>query len=155
MDGTKVNPLTSKGTEAFVFIMSDCPISNEYAPELERIRVKYEAKSVRFCLVFVDADLDVKKARTHLAAYGLGGSAVLDPLHSLAKRSGATVSPEAVVYAKGKLVYRGRIDNRVVSHGQSRPSATRRDFRLALDAALAGKGTKIPNAPAVGCIFRA
>src|SRR5207248_11130504 len=64
---------------------------------------------------------------------------LLDPHHELVGRTGATVTPEAVVIGTdGVIVYRGRIDNLYVEPGKKRSSATRHDLREALESIQAG-----------------
>jgi hypothetical protein len=70
-------------------------------------------------------------------------------------RTGLTIVPAAVVFtANGQLVYRGRIDDRVVSLGVWRPMARTRDLALALDRSLAGRATTLVTTPAVGCYIK-
>ena len=51
----------------------------------------------------------------------------------------------------GRVVYRGRIDDRHVDLGVDRPSATTRDLADALSAVVAGTPVKQPTTKAVGC----
>jgi hypothetical protein len=54
--------------------------------------------------------------------------------------AGATITPEAVVVdPQGRVLYRGRIDDRYVSLGLERPVATRRDLDEALTDITVGK----------------
>jgi hypothetical protein len=75
-----------------------------------------------------------------------------EPFLSLARRHGVRISPYVVVLSPaGQTLYRGRIDDRVVSLGKSRPAATREDLRIAIEEILAGKPVSVPETPAVGC----
>ena len=63
-----------------------------------------------------------------------------------------SVTPEAVVFlAGGKLIYRGRIDNRYEELGRSRPVATTHELDDAITAAINGKMPAVTAARAVGC----
>ena len=154
--GAKVNPFAARSKPSvLIFQMTDCPISNLYAPEIGRIIADYSAKGVSFFRVYVDQDLSAKSALTHGKEYGLQSPIILDPRMALAKRVGATVSPEAVVLdPKGKVVYRGRIDDRVVDYGKVRDQARRQDLRIALNQTLAGEPVTQPKTTPIGCIFR-
>jgi hypothetical protein len=57
------------------------------------------------------------------------------------------------VYAGGRVVYRGRIDDRYVDLGLERPAATTHDLADALAAVVAGKPVPHPNTQAVGCFI--
>jgi hypothetical protein len=130
-------------------------MANLYAPEIKRIIDDYSGKGINFSLVYVDPAITREGAKQHLNEFGLGGQALLDPTHSLAKRVGATVSPEVVVLnPAGKVIYRGRIDDRVSDYGKVREKPRRRDLRISLDFALKGKAIPDPRTKAIGCIFR-
>ena len=50
---------------------------------------------------------------------------LLDPRQVLVEHAGATITPQvAVLSPEGKVLYLGRIDNRVEDFGRSRPKAT-------------------------------
>src|SRR5688572_9396475 len=40
----------------FIFVSTDCPISNRYAPEIRRVEEEFARSGVRFWLVYADAD---------------------------------------------------------------------------------------------------
>jgi ribosomal protein L35AE/L33A len=154
--GTAVDPLvTPRGVKAIVFLFTstDCPISNRYAPELRRLAQVFVPQGVMFRLVYPNPAEDAAAIRTHMAAFAYAGAidALRDPKHALVKLSGATITPEAAVYAGGRVQYRGRIDNRFVDFGVDRPAATEHDLHDAIGAILAGKPVAHPETQAVGC----
>ncbi len=137
---------------ALMFIADDCPISNSYAPEINRLAALYASRGVTFYLVNTDTHVSAEEVKKHGREYGLTCPTLLDPSHALAHYAKATATPEAVVYApSGSLVYRGRIDNRYVDFGKVRPQATTHDLRAALDAFLAHKPIPQRETKAVGC----
>lgn len=145
------------GTKAIVFIFTttDCPISNRYAPEVRRIAEAFRAKGMVFRLVYPSPSEDAASIREHMTAYAYTGvfEPFRDPKLELVKLTGATITPEAVVVAGGKVVYRGRIDDRYVDLGRERPAPTRRDLFEALTAIAAGKPVAQPATQAVGCFI--
>lgn len=145
------------GTKAIVFLFTstDCPISNRYAPEVRRLAASFAPQGVVFRLVYPAASDDAKAIRAHMAEYGYAGvvEAVRDPKLALAKFAGATVTPEAAIYANGRIVYHGRIDDRYVDLGRERPAPTERDLFAALTAVLAGKPVPHASTQAVGCFI--
>lgn len=154
LEGGKVKPVADDGRKATVlfFLMHECPVANTYAPEISRLQAEYAAKGVRSYVVYVEEDLAVEKARGHAREYGFKLGTLRDPGHRLVRATGATVSPEAVVLSpSGKILYIGRIDDRVADFGKRRVEPTRRDLRLALDAVLAGKKVEVSRTRAVGC----
>lgn len=154
LNGVLRRPLEAGRASAVVllFVAVDCPISNGYAPEINRICKQYEDKGVTFYLVYPAADLTSANAKRHMADFALNCPAIIDAQHQLAKKVGATITPEAVVIGKDQAVlYRGRIDDHFISVGKSRYEATTHDLRVALDEVLAGKAVSVPRTKAIGC----
>ena len=135
------------------FITVDCPIANQYVPEINSITDDYAGKGIRFFCVHVDPDLTAAIAKKHAAEYGLKPAVVLDPKHELVAATGVTVTPEAVVLTPGGMPYRGRIDNLYADLGDKRRVVTRHELRDALAAVLSGKPILRPRTAAVGCFI--
>jgi hypothetical protein len=156
LENRPVDPLhTAAGTKATVllFVTTDCPISNRYAPEVARLFASFAPKGVSFWLIYPNPAESPQAIRDHLVSFGYPMRALRDPAQALAKLVHATVTPEAVVVAGERVVYRGRIDDRYVELGVQRPAPTRRDLEDALTAVLAGKAVPLPTTPAVGCVI--
>jgi|ERR1051326_5874767 hypothetical protein len=154
--GKVQHPFQSDGKTASVifFITHDCPISNGYAREIRRICDQFSGRAACF-LDYVDPDLSPQQAAKHAADYGHGSyPALVDTKHLLVKAAGATVTPEAVVITPdAKIAYRGRIDNKYVTWGTSRPEATERDLRAALEAVTDGRPAPAARTKAIGCFI--
>ncbi|HUL15254.1 MAG TPA: redoxin domain-containing protein [Terriglobales bacterium] len=134
-----------------LFIRTDCPVSNRYAPTIRQLSAAYAAQA-RFWLVYPDKDESPAAIRTHDHDYGYTLSALRDPEHILVKLAGATITPEAAVFATdGHLVYHGRIDNWFVDFGRKRAAPTIHDLKKAIEAAVAGQPATLPTQHAVGC----
>ena len=161
LDGRQVQPLATLDSAshgvAFVFTRSDCPIANRYAPDLERLQRRAAAASIGFWLVFVDPGESAARIREHLRAFGYTGRALRDPRHELAHAAGATIAPEAAVFAPDagapRLVYRGRIDNRYEAPGRMRPAATTRDLEDVIDELRDVRVPVLRETQAVGCVI--
>jgi thiol-disulfide isomerase/thioredoxin len=137
-----------------LFLAHDCPISNRYLPELERLRAAYAPRGVRFFAVYAEPGLAPEQARRHRQEYGVAVPALVEAWRPLVRATGATVTPEAVVLSPdGALLYRGRIDDLYADFGTKRPRATRRELREALEAILDGRPVAAPRTPAVGCFI--
>jgi hypothetical protein len=153
LDDHAVDPFAGPGTATvLLFVAVDCPISNRYAPEIQRIHEEFQARGVDVWLVYPNADDSVEAVRAHLDQFGLGAPALRDPRHALVRKAGATMTPEAVVYAgDGTAVYRGRIDNWYAALSTARPAATEHDLRDALESVLAGERGPLRTTQVVGC----
>jgi hypothetical protein len=135
-----------------IFLGHDCPISNSYAPELNRIRQEFAGQGVATCVVYADADLSREQACRHAVEHAIESPAVIDPAMVLADWVGATVKPEvAVLSPERELLYLGRIDDRYADFGRQRSSPQQTDLRNAIQAVLAGRKVPVSRTGAVGC----
>ncbi len=153
-DGRQVDPFADPEAKAVVliFVNTDCPIANRYAPTIQELYERYCIKPVRFWLVYADASESREKIQEHLAAYEQQTPALRDPEHRLVEFCGATKTPEAVVFAgRRKLAYRGRIDDLFTDFGKRRDRPTRHDLRDAVEAVLAGRAVDPAESPVIGC----
>ncbi|MCI0537865.1 MAG: redoxin domain-containing protein [Verrucomicrobiales bacterium] len=151
--GRQADPFQRKAkVTVLIFVNPECPISNRYAPEIQRLAKTFQPNDTSFWLVYPDPDLSVEVIQQHLNQYGLSLPALRDPRHVLVKRSQARVTPEAAVFrADSRLVYHGRIDDRYVDLGKERFAPTERDLELAVKACLANKAVHRPATKAIGC----
>lgn len=138
-----------------IFVSTECPVSNRYAPEIQRLYRDFGARGIRFQLVYPNPADTPAAIQKHLQEYGYPSSiAVPDPTHALVKSAGATITPEAAVFdGENRLTYRGRIDDRFVELARERPAATTHDLRDALAAVLAGRPPDRPRTQAIGCFI--
>ena len=152
--GVEHRPLDTSAHSAtvWIFIATDCPISNAYAPEISRIVAAYKRQPVAFYAVHCDAGLSNIDARRHSLEYGLSLPVLLDPDQALARHVGATTTPEAAVLDRdGRVAYLGRIDDLYYGFGKRRSAATQFDLRNAIDAVVAGRAVEQNNVPPIGC----
>ena len=137
---------------ALFFIAAECPISNRYAPEINRIVADYATRGVAFYGVHSDQDVGAEASRRHARDYGFDFPVLLDPAQTLANQTGVTLTPTAVILSPaGELLYRGRIDNRYLDFGKYRDAGVKPDLRLALDAVIAGKPVAEKYTKSIGC----
>jgi hypothetical protein len=153
LEGKPIDPFQSAPGKVvvLVFVRTDCPISNRYAPMIQRLKARY-AHETSFWLVYPSRTESAALIRKHDAEFGYKLAALRDPEHVLVKRSRAQITPEAAVFDAGhRLVYHGRIDNLYEDFGHSRKAATTHELADAIDAAIAGKNLPATPTPAVGC----
>ena len=159
LDGEKVFPLKcsieakEKATVA-IFVTTDCPIANSFAPEINRLHLAYASRNVRLTLIHVDSKLSDDDAGQHAADYELKPPVAIDREHALVKAVDARVTPEAFVYdAGGKLRYRGRINNLYAALGKRRATVTVHDLRDAIEAVINDREVVTPETEALGCFI--
>jgi hypothetical protein len=153
VNGISERPFQSAAhARVFLFVRTDCPITNRYAPELQRIASEFKGRSVDFWLVYSDHSETQTNIERQISEYKLPGEPLLDPRQELAHRAEAAVSPQAAVFDhEGRLTYSGRIDDRFVDFGKSRPEASTHDLEAAISATLGGERVAHPRTRAIGC----
>src|SRR4029079_18443070 len=158
LDGRTWTPLqpASGQIHLLVFISAECPISNRYAPEIDRIAGSYRPKHIQSFLIYTDPKTSSEAVRASLKEFhpGVSAAVVIDEGLQLATAVHATVTPEVAIYTVNGRVYRGRIDDLYLNAGQSRRTASHRDLREALDAVVSGRPVAQPETRAVGCFIQ-
>jgi len=143
---------SSARARVLIFVRTDCPITNRYAPELQRLSQEFSSRGAGFWLVYPDPATTPQAIEQHRAQYNFPGTVLRDPRHSLVKLAHATTAPEAAVFdSAGRLQYHGRIDDRWVNPGTARPAARTHDLEDVIAAVLAGRRPAQPATHAVGC----
>jgi thiol-disulfide isomerase/thioredoxin len=155
LQGRPVDPFhAARGkVVVLVFVRTDCPISNRYAPVIQQISTQQQGR-VSFFLVYPSKRETANVIRKHDQEFDFGPTftALRDPKHILVRQSLAQITPEAAVFATNhQLVYHGRIDNLYEDFGHSRRTATTHELADAIEAAMAGKALTGKPTPAVGC----
>jgi peroxiredoxin len=134
------------------FVTPDCPVSQGYVPEMNRIGRAYASRGVVAYGVQSDRAATKAAIRRHVEDFGSHFPVLLDWQHHLVEHVDATATPEAAVLTPaGRVLYTGRIDDRIPALGVRRPRATVYDLREALDAILAGRPVGLRGPSAVGC----
>jgi thiol-disulfide isomerase/thioredoxin len=153
LDGKPFDPFRAARGKVVVliFVRTDCPVSNRYAPAIQQLSAKNAGKAV-FFLVYPSKKETADSIRKHDREFGYALAALRDPQHILVKQSQAQITPESAVFdANRRLVYHGRIDNLYEDFGHARKSATTHELADAIEAAIAGKTLAGNATPAVGC----
>jgi thiol-disulfide isomerase/thioredoxin len=155
LEGRPADPFRLAGSKllVFLFIRTDCPISNRYAPTIQDLSSRYSEHAV-FFLVYPIASETPAQIRKHLQEYGYQLPALRDPDLVLARKSHVSITPEAAVFSpEKKLLYHGRIDDWYVEFGRARREPTTHELAATLDNAIAHKPVATTDTPAVGCFI--
>jgi hypothetical protein len=157
LEGRPVDRLAPPGSRAVVlfFAASDCPISNRYIPEIERLDREFASNGVHFWWVYPNPSDTAEVVRHHQQQFVIHGGVVLDDEQHLVAMAHVTITPEVAVFVPERSglreVYRGRVDDRYLSLGQERPSAQKHDLEDALRALTSNRPVPSPGGPPVGC----
>jgi len=151
--GNPVDPLKLAGGKVvvLVFVRTDCPVSNRYAPTIQKLSAEHEGKAA-FWLVYPSKSESAEMIRKHEREYGYKIPALRDPQHVLVKESLVQITPEVAVFdAQRHLVYHGRIDNLYEDIGRVRSAATTHELEDAVAAAIGGTSLHVSATHGVGC----
>ena len=138
-----------------IFVSTDCPISNRYAPEIKRLHDEFASRGVRFRLVYpnpLDNDAAISK---HLEEYGY------PQIARARSRSHAGEEGGRHHHARSRGVRCTRSGSSIAAASTTASSSsaasvrppTQRDLRNALTALLAGRRVSPSHTQAVGCFI--
>lgn len=152
-DGKRIDASPkADGATVLVFQSIECPIANAYTPTLNKLRDAFPGPRVKWVGVCVDPDLSDAEIVEHFRDFQLKLDVAVDRRGKLARRLGATITPEAfVIDPEGKIRYHGRIDDQFAARGVRNAVPTVNDLKDALDAVLSGREVQAPYVKPVGC----
>ena len=154
-EGGKLTSLKelSAGKEFMVVLIlgADCPLSKKALTEAAEDILKASSDGrvgIMGLLVARDDDEDIKRLKKD---FNVTFPLYLDRDNSVAAKMGVKVVPTAILLnTGGKILYQGRINDRVEQLGK-RSSARRHDLFEALKDALEGNPVRVAKTDAVGC----
>jgi hypothetical protein len=146
----------SRRVRAFVFVSSECPISNGYIKTLNELhsKISKSEKAAEFFGVVSDPTVTRTQAAKHFGEFKAEFPILFDSSGLLAQVLRPSHVPEAFVLDRdGKLVYRGAIDNSWEAIGRRRPKAEKEFLADAIKFASHSKGVAVAETKPVGCLF--
>mgnify|MGYP006275004175 FL=1 len=135
-----------------VFVTTECPIANGNIPTLNGLHARFAPKGVELFAVVSDPFITRSEATSHYRDFKARFPVLFDASCQLRDALRPTHVPEAFVFdGRGKLVYRGAIDNGWEEVGKRRQVVTRHyladTLQRLLDKQLPEQATTLP----VGC----
>ena len=144
-----IKPGAAKAT-AVIFVSTKCPVSNAYNERMKAVHDEYAGKGIQFAFVNANSNEPADEVAAHAKSNGWTWKVYKDVDNVLADRVNAQYTPEVFLFDKaGTLIYHGRIDD-----SREEANIKSRDFRAALDAALAGKAVPAADTKAFGCTIK-
>ncbi|MGO9468195.1 MAG: redoxin domain-containing protein [Isosphaeraceae bacterium] len=144
-----------RGSRAIVlvFIGTDCPVGNQYAPRLIEMNRDYKTKGVVFLGISSNAHDGEKDVARYVHEMGIDFPVLKDPQNKVADSGLVERTPEVLVLdGAGRVRYRGAIDDQY-KVGKARNAATQNYVRDALDALLANRPVKVTATKVEGCLL--
>lgn len=153
LEENPVNPLDAGDKKAVVlfFISPYCPTSNTFAPYMTEITEEF-GDGFAFFSIHSDTSVSDQDRATHAKMMEITHPVLKDGEQLLAKKLGATITPEVfVIDAEGKILYQGRINDLYLGATQKQKEPTTHDLQGALEAITEGMPIAVPKTEAVGC----
>jgi thiol-disulfide isomerase/thioredoxin len=146
--------LQNKKAGVFIFLAPDCPLSQNYTLTLNNLEKEFNTNGISFYGVFSGSGITSQAMDDFAATYHLSFPVMLDPDSKIGDFLGATATPEAFLTdPKGRVLYRGAIDNWAPELGQRRAVITQHYLYDALDSVRANKPVQVKETQAVGCFI--
>lgn len=155
LDGKEGRLSDYASSKALVVVVRDvgCPVSKRYGLRTAELERDCAALGVPFLFVNPTPDDSVEECQAEVALYGFKGRYARDDSSRfgwfLHVRSTADVF---VVDSARRLRYRGPIDDQI-GRGATRPEATRRCLKEAVDSIVKGEPVAAPALTAPGCLL--
>lgn len=135
---------------AFIFVSTQCPVSNAYNERMEKIAEDYSSKGIRVVGINANKAEPTDDIVSHAKANNLTFPILKDSGNKIADRLDAQVTPEVfLVDPNGVLLYHGPIDDK-----QNPSAVTHTYLKDALDAVISGQAVAVKSARAFGCSIK-
>jgi thiol-disulfide isomerase/thioredoxin len=135
----------------FVFLSPECPLCQNYSGVLNNIYKQYNSHIQMYGIISGKAysNEEIKKFKQQ---YDIQFPLLIDYAKKLTSYLHAVVTPQVILLNnKYQLLYKGAIDNWVVSLGKQRVKTTQNFLHDALQQSLSNETVLIKRTKAVGC----
>ncbi len=139
---------------AFIFLLSDCPASQDYTLTLNKLYLKYKANNMEFIGIFPGKFSTDEELLKFQKLYKVPFPLIKDPDLVFTKWLGAKIVPACFLLDnKGNVVYKGRINDWLFALGKKRMQITQNNLEDALNSIVKNKILKIKETTPIGCIL--
>lgn len=138
----------------FVFLATDCPLSQNYSLTLNNLNGQFKNDSISFYGVIPGNNVLKKDVDEFINTYKINFLMLLDSNLILTNYFKATKTPEIfVVNAAGNILYKGAIDNWASSLGVHRKTISQHYLLDALSNIKQNAAVNLKETKAVGCFI--
>ncbi|HJT30515.1 MAG TPA: M56 family metallopeptidase [Pirellulales bacterium] len=146
-----LNDVADREVVVVVFLGAECPLAKQYAPSLQSLWQKYQARGV----AVIGINSNQQDTPTELGHYarqhGISFPLLKDPGNRIADQFHAQRTPEAFVLDRDRTVrYWGRIDDQF-GVGYARHEPTRHYLADAIDDLLTDRPVRVSQVEPAGC----
>lgn len=149
--GGRTVHLSGQGPLVVVAYSAECPICQQYVPELNRLQTAFP--EFDFVLLF-PGKVTAREMRRFRRQNRVEIPLLRDPGGEVCRELGATVTPEVfVLNQKAILEYAGRIDDRFPELGQRRAHIREHDLQRALEQIRGDETVLVRRTQPIGCFI--
>jgi hypothetical protein len=150
-----MNAQSKDSFTVYVFLLDECRICQEEAPELNKISDLAKESGIGFAGYFPNHSTTEQGMEKFRKKYKVRYMTQTDHSKTIAKQFQATVLPECVVYneSKKEVIYRGAVNNRFYAPGKRRSSITQNYLKDVIFAIQSGKTPTFQQTEPIGCFI--
>lgn len=136
----------------FVFLSPECPLCKNYTTVLNKITKDFSADSLAVIGIISGKAYSSEAVNSFKKEFLVNFQLFIDPAKRLTAYLQATITPEVVlINEKGKLIYRGAIDDWVTDLGKNKLRAEKEYLRLAVAQYINHQPISIKKTRPKGC----
>ena len=148
-------PLTKdifKPLNLFVFLSPECPLCKNYTTVLNNISQDFSRDSFVIIGIVSGKAYSTEEVNSFKKEFSVDFQLFIDPAKKLTNYLEATITPEVVLMSeKGKLIYRGAIDDWVTDLGKNKLRPEKEYLRLAVTQYINHQPISIKKTKPKGC----
>lgn len=144
--------LKKNAIKVFVFLDTECPISQQYLPNLEALREEFSHNSIQFLAIFPTKGVTNQEVITLQKKYNFHYPFIIDSNKKLTISLDAKTTPEVfILNDKNNILYRGAIDDLYYDLGRKRHNASIFYLENAIKSIIEHQPITIETTQAIGC----
>ncbi len=139
----------------YIFLHDECVISQYYTLPLREMHEAYANENLQFIGLFPNFSSKPDNIQAFKEKYKIPFELKNDYFHTKKEEFEATVTPEVVVFneSKGKIVYKGRIDDAYARVGQRKRFTSTSELKDVLEAIANNQPIQVAQTEAIGCFI--
>ena len=141
-----------KPLNLFVFLSPECPLCKNYTTVLNKISQDFSRDSFVIIGIVSGKSYSTEEVNSFKKEFLVDFQLFIDPAKKLTNYLEATITPEVVLISeKGKLIYRGAIDDWVTDLGKNKLRPEKEYLRLAVTQYINHQPIPIKKTKPKGC----
>lgn len=149
----RLNEFAEKKIVAVVFLGTECPLAQRYAPRLVELQTKYGDRGVQVLAVNSNQQDSLAELSHYARVQKIDFPLLKDAGNAVADQFGAERTPEAFVLDQERRVrYQGRIDDQF-TYGAQKSKVEHEYLTDAIESLLDGREVATSYAEPIGCVI--